>query len=72
MKGSIAFNFDGDSSDYRIHIAREGELDSNDLEVIVALLNEDIMLKKLIDSGKIRPSTLDPTGREQLRATWSN
>lgn len=72
MKGSITFDFDGDSKDYRVHISRLGELDCDDLEVIVALLNEDIMLKKSIESGKIKPTSWDPTGRAQLRDAWSN
>ena len=72
MKGSITFDFDGDASDYRVHIARQGELDTDDLEVIVALLNEDIMLKKSLECGKIKLTASDPTGRIQLRDTWSN
>jgi len=72
MKGSITFRFDGDPGDYRVHISRQGELDSGDLEVIAALLNEDIMLQRSIELGKITPTSSDPSGREQLRDTWSN
>jgi hypothetical protein len=72
MKGSIAFKFSGDSQDYRVHISKHGELDSGDLEVIAALLQEDILLKKAIESGEITPNASDPTGRGQLRDHWSN
>jgi len=72
MKGSITFKFGGDTNDYRVHICKEGELDSGDLEVLVALINEDIMLKKAVESGEIIPTSSDPTGLEQLRSTWSN
>jgi hypothetical protein len=72
MKGFIAFKFTGDSKDYRVHISKQGELDSEDLEVIAALLQEDITLKKAIESGEIKPTSLDPTGRGQLRDNWSN
>lgn len=72
MKGSITFDFNGDASDYRVHIARQGELDCDDLEVIVALLNEDILLKRSIESGIIKPNASDPTGRAQFHNIWSN
>jgi len=72
MKGSITFRFVGDPNDYRVHISRQGELDSGDLEVVAALLNEDIMLQRSIELGEILPTFSDPTGREQLHDTWSN
>ena len=72
MKGSITFRFSGDSKDYRVQISKQGELDSGDLEVISALLQEDITLQKAIESGEIMPTSSDPTGRGQLRDTWSN
>ena len=45
MKGSITYEFSGDPRDYRVHISREGELDCGDLEVIAALLQDDIKLR---------------------------
>jgi hypothetical protein len=66
MKGSLMYKFIGDSHDYRVHISRLGELDSGDLEVIAALLKEDIRLQKAIESGEITPTPLDPTGIGQL------
>jgi len=72
MKGSITFRFVGDPDDSRVHISRQGELESGDLEVVAALLNEDIMLQGSIELGEITPTSSDPTGREQLRNTWSN
>jgi hypothetical protein len=49
-----------------------GELDSADLEVIAALIKEEIRLKRAIESGEITPTWLDPTGVGQLRDSWSN
>jgi hypothetical protein len=72
MKGSLTYKFSGDARDCRIYISRDGELDSTDLEVIAALLREDIKLKKAIESGEIIPTPLDPTGIGQLRDHWSN
>jgi hypothetical protein len=72
MKGSLTYKFIGDSHDYRVHISRIGELDSEDLEVIAALLKEDIKLQKTIESGEIKPTPLDPTGIGQLRNNWTN
>ena len=63
MKGSITFRFGGNSSDYRVRISKQGELDSADLEVIAALLHEDIMERKAIESGEIIG---------QLCAVWKN
>ena len=63
MKGSITFRFGGDPSDYRVHISRQRELDSADLEVIAALLHEDIMDRKAIEACEI-------VGRQ--REAWSN
>lgn len=63
MKGSITFKFGGDASNYRVHISEQGELDSADLEVVAALLHEDILQKKAIESGE---------GMGQLRAVWRN
>ena len=72
MKGSITFRFGGDRNDYRVHILRQGTLDSGDLEAVAELLFEDIMLQKSIETGKIKPTFSDPTGRGQLLDTWSN
>lgn len=72
MKGSITFKFAGHANDSRVHVVRQGELDRVDLEVVVALVNEDILLKKLIESGEIKPTPSDPTGRGQLREMWGN
>jgi hypothetical protein len=72
MKGSLMYKFVGDSHDYRVHISKVGELDSDDLEVIAALLKEDIKLTKAIESGEIKPTPLDPTGIGQLRDNWTN
>jgi hypothetical protein len=46
MKGSVTYKFSGEFSDYRVHVCRLGELDSGDLEVIAALIKEEIRLKK--------------------------
>lgn len=72
MKGSITFRFGGDSNNYRVHITRQGTLDSADLEAVAVLLSEDIMLQKTIETGEIIPTVSDPTGRGQLHDTWSN
>ena len=53
MKGSITFRFGGDPSDYRVHISKQGELDRADLEVVAALLHEDIIQKKALESDEI-------------------
>jgi hypothetical protein len=64
MKGSITFRFGGDSSnDYCVRVTKQGELDSGDLEVIAALLHDDIMERRAIEAGQI-------TG--QLRDAWTN
>ena len=72
MKGSLTYKFIGDSHDYRVHVSKLGELDSGDLEVIAALLKEDIRLQKAIESGEIKPTPMDPTGIGQLRDNWTN
>ena len=72
MKGSITFRFGGDPDDYRVQISRQGDLDSGDLEAVAAVLREDIILQKSIELGEIMPTPWDPTGRGQLRDTWSN
>jgi hypothetical protein len=72
MKGSITFGFSGDSGDYCVRVSREGELDSGDLKVIAALLEEDIQLEKWIASGEIKSTPSDPTGIGQLHSHWSN
>ena len=72
MKGSITYEFSGDSRDYRVHISREGELECADLEVIAALLQDDIKLKKRLASGEITPTPSDPSGIRQLHSRWSN
>jgi hypothetical protein len=72
MKGSITYKFSGDPRDYRVHISREGELECGDLEVIAALLQDDIKLQKRLASGEIKPSPSDPSGIRQLHSRWSN
>ena len=72
MKGSLTYKFIGDSHDYRVHVSKLGELDCEDLEVIAALLKEDIKLLKAIESGEIKPTPMDPTGIGQLRDNWTN
>ena len=72
MKGSITFKFSGDFDNYCVSTLRDGDLDSRDLDAIVALLDEEIRLKRLIAWGEITPTTADPTGIEQLRRHWSN
>jgi hypothetical protein len=72
MKGSITFQFSGNPNDYRVHVSKEGELDSADLQVIAAVLEEDIQLKEWIASGEIKPTPFDPTGIGQLHRHWSN
>lgn len=72
MRGSITFKFNGDVDDYRVRTLREGDLDNRDLEAIVAVLEEEIRLKRLIAFGEITPTASDPTGMEQLHVHWSN
>lgn len=72
MKGSITFKFSGEPSDGSVRILREGDLDSGDLEVIATLVAEDLMLNRLIASGEIKPTLLDPTGVGQFHDHWSN
>ena len=72
MKCSLTYEFTRESHDYRVHITRLGELDSGDLEVIAALLKEDIKLTRAIESGEIKPNSLYPTGIGQLQDKWMN
>jgi hypothetical protein len=72
MKGSITFKFSGDVDNYCVSTLRDGDLDSRDLDAIVALLDEEIRLKRLIAWGEITPTLADPTGTEQLHRRWSN
>ena len=72
MRGSITFKFSGDLDDYRVRTIRNGDLDSRDLEAIVAVLDEEIRLKRLTESGEIIPTGADPTGMGQLHVRWSN
>jgi len=72
MRGSITFKFSGDIDNYCVRTLREGDLDSKDLEAIVALLGEEIRLKRLIAFGEIIPTASDPTGLGQLHVRWSN
>ena len=72
MKGSITFTFSGEIDNYRVRTLRDGDLDDKDLEAIVALLDEEIRLKRLIAWGEITPTPADPTGSEQLHVHWSN
>jgi hypothetical protein len=72
MTGSITYEFSGDARDYRVHISREGELECGDLEVIAALLQDDIKLKKRLASGEITSTPADPSGIRQLHSRWSN
>jgi len=71
-EGSITFNFCGDFNDSGVQISQQGELSSDDLELLVGLINQQFMLKRLIESGDIKPSSMDPTGRGQLLNAWSN
>ena len=72
MRGSITFKFSGDIDDYRVRTLREGDLDSRDLEAIVAVLDEEIRLKRLMELGEITPTAVDPTGIGQFHVRWSN
>ncbi len=72
MKGSMTFWFSGDLSDCRVHVSKDGELDSGDLQVIVNMLEQDINLSYRIASGEITPTASDPTGIRQLHNHWSN
>lgn len=72
MRGSITFKFSGDVDDYRVRTLREGDLESSDLEAIIAVLDEEIRLKQLIASGEIVPTAADPTGIAQFHVCWSN
>jgi len=72
MRASITFKFSGDIETYCVRTFREGVLDSRDLEAIVAALNEEIRLKRLIALGEIIPADSDPTGVGQLHVRWSN
>lgn len=72
MKGSITFKFSGGVDNYCVRTLREGDLDCRDLEAIVALLDEEIRLKRLIAWGEITPNPSDPTGTHQLHVHWSN
>lgn len=48
--------------DYRVRTLREGDLESSDLEAIIAILDEETRLKRLIASGEIERTAADPTG----------
>ncbi|QNI30504.1 hypothetical protein H7849_15255 [Alloacidobacterium dinghuense] len=72
MRGSITFKFSSDIDDYRVRTLREGDLESSDLEAIIAVLDEEIRLKRLIASGEIVPTAADPTGIGQFHVCWSN
>lgn len=72
MRGSITFKFGGGVDKYCVRSFGDGELDSVDLEVIAALIEEEIKLKRLIASGEIKPTPADPTGIDQFQVHWSN
>lgn len=72
MKASITFDFSGDPGDYCVQVSKKGELDTGDLRVIAALLQEDIELRMWIALGEIKPTSLDPSGIGQLHSHWSN
>ena len=72
VKGSITFKFSGDVDNCCVRTLRDGDLDSSDLEAIVAVLDEEIRLKRLISWGEITPTLADPTGARQLNVHWSN
>ena len=72
MKAYITFWFSGDPGNHCVQVSKGGELDSGDLKVVVALLEEDIELKKRIASGEIKPTSSDPTGIVQLHGHWAN
>ena len=72
MKGSITFKFGGGPDDYRVHIYREGELDSGDLQVIAAVVNEGIMLKKIDELEEVKRDCQDLFDEAQRRNIWKN
>ena len=72
MRGSITFKFSGNVDDYRVRTLREGDLESSDLEAIIAVLDEEVRRKRLIASGEIVPTAADPTGIVHLHVRWSN
>ena len=72
MKGSITFRFDGNPDDYRVDVSKEGELNSADLEAVAAMLADDIILAKSVESGEIKRLSSDPMGLRQLCDTWIN
>ena len=72
MKGSITFKFSGEPADGSVRILKEGDLDIRDLEVVAALVAENLLLKKLIALGEIKPSVADPAGFGQFHDHWSN
>ena len=72
MRGSITFKFGEELNDCGVHIDEQGQVNSGDLEVVVALINQEFLLKRLIEAGEIKLTTADPTGRAQLWAAWSN
>lgn len=72
MKGSITFSFDGDLRDYQVRVSKHGEFDSVDLEAVAALIAEDIVMAKSVESGEFKRLSSDPTGIRQLHDTWIN
>jgi hypothetical protein len=72
MTGSITFKFSGGVDNYSVRTLRDGELDRRDLETIIALLEEEIKIKRLIASGEIIPTPADPAGIEEFHLHWSN
>ena len=72
MRGSITFKFSANVDDYRVRTLTKGDLESGDLEAIIAVLDEEIRRKRLIASGEIVPTAADPTGIGQFHVRWSN
>jgi hypothetical protein len=72
MRGSITFKFSGEIDNYCVLTLRDGDLDSGDLEAIVAVFEEEITLKQLIALGEITPTAADPTRDGQFHVRWSN
>ena len=51
-EGLNTFKFGGDTNDYRVHIFRKDELGTENVEVLVAVITEDIMLNMQSNQAK--------------------
>jgi hypothetical protein len=63
MKGSLTYKFMGDSHNYRVNLSRPRELDSEDLEVIAALLKKASSSKRQLNQTKSNRLRWTPKGR---------